>query len=385
MKLLARLGLAFLLILSLSAFDISDLWSNKKTPLPVLTPVKPEIKISALWTNHAVGDNGKGFLRFQPVIAGDNLYVSDHKGHVAAININRGETKWQKNVGVPLVAGPAVGDGKVFVAATMSKVLALDAHHGQILWQASVPNELTTKPAFGDGTVIAKNINGALYALKSKNGKLQWKYAEGAPRLLLQGSSAPVIFQGVVLGSFADGKIAIIHLKNGKLIWQSTVVEPNGITELGRMVDIDAAPVVDGGAAYIASYQGNISAIDLHSAKLLWFHKLSSYAGAGVSSSTVFVSDTDGTVWAFNRSNGQVVWKQTVLKRRQLTRPAVVGDYVVVADTKGLVHWLDSKDGHFVARQTLSKKGFVAAPLVDGDTVYLQDRNGRVIAETLQS
>lgn len=375
-----------LLLLPMTAFSFLG-FGDKPKSLPALKPVTATIKVQTLWTNHAVGNNGSkdSFERFIPVLDEDNLYVSDAKGNVAAVSQKTGQTLWRTNVRVPLASGPAVGDSKVYVASPSSKLVALDAKTGKPLWQAEVPNEVTASPAYGAGTVVVKNIDDNLYAFDTADGKKQWTYEEGAPRLVLQGGSSPVVFDTIVLAGFSDAKMAVINLSNGKLLWQAIVAEPNGISELSRMIDINATPVIDKGTVYVASYQGDIAALDLRTSKLLWTHKISSYTGAAVSDDKVFVTDTQGYVWAFDRKTGKVAWRQMQLKERKLTRPAVVGDYVVIADAEGMVHWLAASDGHFVARQWVNKVGFVADPISDGETVYLQSRDGSVTADRITS
>jgi len=370
----------------LTGFTLPSWLGGESIVLPPLEPVQSTLKTNTLWTRHAVGGNGGEFLMFKPSVDENHVYVSDAKGNVVSLNRETGKLDWSVHLKkAPLVAGPVLGEGQLFLSSSTEGVFSLDPATGKTLWHESIPGEVITRPSYGEGVVIVKNIDGVLFALDASKGKLLWRYEEGAPRLLLQGGSAPVIEGGVVLAAFANAKLVILNLKNGKLIWQSMVAQPNGLTELTRMVDVRAKPTIVDGVIYVVSYQGNVSAIRLESAELLWMHPLSSITGAAVSSDTVYVSDTEGYVWAFDKSNGQVLWQQQGLKGRTLTRPVILGNYVMVADLQGLFHWLSVTDGHFVERQSLSKKGFVVAPLVMDDIVYLQDKDGTVTAEQLAS
>jgi len=64
----------------------------------------------------------------------------------------------------------------------------------------------------------------------------------------------------------------------------------------------------------------------------------------------VYVSDTNGTVHALDRSTGASLWSQNKLAYRQLSRPLLIGSELFVADFEGYVHILRISDGAFVGR-----------------------------------
>ena len=48
--------------------------------------------------------------------------------------------------------------------------------------------------------------------------------------------------------------------------------------------------------------------------------------------------------------SGLVNWRQTALEARNVSGPAIMGNYIVVGDAEGYLHWMSKRDGHFAAR-----------------------------------
>ncbi|MEC9313396.1 MAG: PQQ-binding-like beta-propeller repeat protein, partial [Pseudomonadota bacterium] len=94
----------------------------------------------------------------------------------------------------------------------------------------------------------------------------------------------------------------------------------------------------------------------------------------------VYVTDDEGNVWAVQDGSGDALWRQTRLERRQVTGPAVAGEYVVVGDFEGYLHWIARNDGRFVARQQITDSAIVSKPLVRDGKLYVTAADGTVAA-----
>jgi outer membrane protein assembly factor BamB len=74
------------------------------------------------------------------------------------------------------------------------------------------------------------------------------------------------------------------------------------------------------------------------------------------------------------------VWRDDSLKRRSLSAPAVVGEYVTVADLDGYVHWFDRATGSPAARIKTGGDRVTNAPLsIDGNLYVISDK-GDIVA-----
>jgi outer membrane protein assembly factor BamB len=161
------------------------------------------------------------------------------------------------------------------------------------------------------------------------------------------------------------------------------VTRPSGRSELSRIADIDADPVVIGTVAFVGSYNGDLAAIDIHSGTVLWRRELSAHAGLAADESNLFITDSIDQIWGADPGDGAGRWRQEGLRYRQLTAPALLGDLIAVGDLEGYVHLLARSDGRLVGRTRVTKKGRITArPLVVGGRLYVYADDGTLTALT---
>lgn len=360
-----------------SAVLLSGCGSTPVEPPAALVEFKPELTVKTVWSAQIGHGVDKEDLRLPPRLVGDTLYANDHKGIVVSLRADTGKQRWEIDLDESLTSGPGYGDGKVLIGTADGQVIALAAEDGKILWRAQVSSEILAPPAVGEGVVVAHTVDGKLFALDAADGKQLWIYDRTVPTLTLRGTSSPVILSDIVVDGFASGKIALLVLRDGRVLWEKSIAVPRGRSELERMVDIDASPLVIGSVLYVVSYQGRIAAIDLQSGRVLWSRAMSSSTGLAADDRTLYVSDDNDRVWALDRANGASLWQQEALKRRSLTAPAVYKQSVVVGDMEGYLHWMARSDGHFMARFPVSS-GVRVAPVVAGDRLYVYGNDGKL-------
>ncbi len=197
-------------------------------------------------------------------------------------------------------------------------------------------------------------------------------------RLTLRGDSTPVAIGGGVFWGTANGRLAAAIVERGQLIWQQPVGTPKGATEIDRLVDVDASPIVLGGTLFTVGFNGQLIAVDLRSANPLWKRNYSSANDMATDGSRLFVITEKDHVVAVDARSGTELWSNNLLEHRQLTAPVVVGNYVVVGDTLGYLHWIDRSTGDFVAQQYVDDSGFAVGPTLLSDGYVLTTRNGDV-------
>jgi outer membrane protein assembly factor BamB len=185
--------------------------------------------------------------------------------------------------------------------------------------------------------------------------------------------------EGVLVG-ISGGRLMYLEPEQGAPLWDLVVSPPSGRSELDRLADIDADPVVADGIAYVASYNGDLAAVDIASGTVLWRRELSAHAGLAAGEQALYITDSDDNLWAAARSDGAGLWKQEGLLYRRLTAPALAGNALVVGDIEGYVHWISRRDGRLLGRERVSKSRIGATPVVAGGVVYVQADDGTVAA-----
>jgi outer membrane protein assembly factor BamB len=374
------------------------------SPSPVLPPLKLSavqnaFQIKRRWVASFGEGAGENYLKLSPLLDDDALYTIDYQGLATAYNIQNKSIRWQSHLAVPAATALTLDQDLLLFGSSHGDVIALQKKDGHVVWHAHVSSEVLAPPTVAKDFVIVRCVNGMLYALNRKDGKQIWSLEQTTPALTLRGTSTPVIAGDIVLSAFDNGRLLAVNLQSGKLLWQTTISIPRGRTDLERMVDIDANPVVVDDTVYVVSYQGRIAAVQLGSGRILWTRDIASYNGMAVDAYRIYLVDSQSMVWALDRFNGATLWKQAALLRRSLTTPRLQNQYVIVADFDGFVHWLRRDNGKLVARLRLNTYDYtdpdldetqdlqfpktnniLAPPLVHDNSLIAMDRYGHAEA-----
>jgi outer membrane protein assembly factor BamB len=302
---------------------------------------------------------------------------------VTAISAADGRILWQRDTGLPLSGGPDVAGDRLVVGSTNGDLLALAIADGGELWRAQVGSEILSVPRFAGDQVVLHTLNDSVFGFNAATGEQLWNCDFQAPVLTLRGSSTPLILNDYALVGVSGGRLAKIELASGLPEWITTVTPPRGRSELERIADLNATPVVMGQTVYVATYNGDLAALDLVSGAVLWRRALSSYAGLTLADGTLYVTDADDIVWAAKPEDGTGLWKQEALRYRILSAPTVVGNTVLVGDLEGYIHLLARGDGRLLGRARLAKGAIQAQPLVLGGQVIVLGADGTLSASIL--
>lgn len=373
---LLPLGLALSLLGCISANPMNWLSSEKPAnPPSVLGQQTNSIHPRTIWQANIGGGSDRKLLKLEPTIIGGRVYLASASGIVEARDAANGRTLWRVDTKTPISAGPGAGEGLVLVGTRDAHILALDAGNGQQRWKVRVSSEVLAVPRIGSGVVVAHSMDGKLVGLDSDTGAQRWGHEHEVPVLSLRGSSSPVIMGSNVITGFANGKLSSIQLVSGNLNWEVSLGIASGRTELDRMTDINADPLVIGDTIYAVTYQGDLAAVS-SDGSVLWRHKLSSYSGLGGGDNQLYVTDDKDQVWAFDRSSANSLWKQSSLLYRRLSAPIPFKGYVVAGDFEGFLHWFRPEDGSLIARTRLGSAPITVAPQVVDGRLYVYGDGG---------
>ncbi|MGD8589183.1 MAG: outer membrane protein assembly factor BamB, partial [Chromatiales bacterium] len=300
---------------------------------------------------------------------------------VEAIDRENGKRLWQVDLEVPISGGPGVAGDLVLVGTSEAELIALDVESGEQRWRRRVSSEVLSKPAGESGVVAVRTIDDRVSGVEIATGEERWNYAQTVPVLTLRGNSSPIVHNGRVIVGFANGKMVGLALDSGKRIWETSIATPHGRSELERVVDLDADPVLVEGVVYGAGFQSELAAVSEITGVILWKREVSSYAGLDADWRQVYVTDAEDHVWALDATNGATLWQQKKLHARHLSAPAIVSfDRLVVGDLEGYLHWLATDDGRMLARVRVGSDAIRSKPLVRDGVVYVMNDNGRLAA-----
>lgn len=366
-------------------------------PAPLID-FKPEGSIHREWSVSIGNGLGKRYTRLVPAVVGDVVYAADAYGDVEARSLSTGKRIWQARVGTPgggflsslvfwgrdddggsfVSGGVAADDLTVFVGTEDGVLIALRASDGGELWRATLSSEILSPPAMDADKVFVATLDGRLTALSRSDGSRLWSYDTQVPVLTLRGTGHPVVSDPLVFIGFANGRVAALRAADGSTVWEHVVALPTGRSELDRMADVDAAPLIQPSGAYVASYQGALKSLRLQDGNVQWEHPISTYDALAEGYGQIYVTTADGSLVAVGEGNGNVVWQQDGLARRGVTGPAVFGPWIAVGDAEGYVHLFAQSDGRPVARVKVDGRGLRSAPIGLDDGFLVQGDSGRL-------
>ncbi len=355
------------------------------TPPTKLADIVQEVSLTPVWSVRPTRGTEGRLLFLVPALADGRLYVADARGRVAALAADSGRVLWERDTGLAFSGGPDVQGDRLTLGTSQGELVSLSTTDGREHWRARLGSEVLSVPRFtGDGRIVVHTLDDTLYGIEAATGKELWRLAYPAPVLTLRGSSSPVLAPGGVVVGLSGGKLVNLDPQDGAPLWEVIVSRPSGRSELARIADIDADPVLLGSTIFVGSYNGDLAAVEATTGDILWRRELSAHAGLAVNDNGLFVTDSQDQVWGADPADGAGRWKQEHLRYRQVTAPALIGSLIAVGDLEAYLHLLNQSDGRLVGRTRIARKGGITArPLVAGGRLYVYAEDGTLSALTV--
>src|SRR5690554_2032628 len=360
-----------------------SLFGKKTGNEPVeLVDFEETVKLKKVWRKDVGAGQGDGLTHLTPAIDGETIYTVDHKGRITALNRLTGKKLWQLKTKEEISGGISVDSGILYLGSSAGELIARSSEDGSELWRKQLSSEILSIPRSNGNVVAVQTMNGRLYALDSRTGDQLWFYESPPPVLILRGTPSPVVIDNAIYAGFSNGRLMAFNPQNGLILWEQRIALPQGRSELERMVDIHASPVLHEGILYVAAYQGRVSAVARGTGSSVWAQVASTSEDFAVANGRLFLSQSDGQINSYNSATGELVWTNDQMLRRGLGAPQVFGNYVAAVDFKGYLHVMKQSDGEFVARTRVDRKGARADMLTDGEILYVYGNKGKLTGFT---
>jgi outer membrane protein assembly factor BamB len=371
----AALGAATLsLALSLAGCSMLPSWvgGGVEKPKPAdLGPNVPLIGVQQAWTNRM----GSVTQPMTVSVSGTTVTVSGSDGTVAAINAATGADLWRANVGGPIAAG-AGSDGQTAAVVTASNELVAIAG-GKQIWREKLPAVSYTAPFVAGGRVFVLGGDRSVSAFDGRTGRKLWTQTRpGEPLVLRHAGVMLAVGNTLVVG--LSGRLAGLDPLTGRAVWEAPIATPRGINDVERLVDLVGTVSRVGESVCARAFQAAVGCVDTSRGMVVWTKAANGSEGLTGDGTTIFGTEEDGRVMAWQRANGERAWQSDRLRYRTLTAPLLLGRSVVIGDDTGIVHMLSRQDGSPLNRFTPDGSAIMAAPVVAGNTLVVLTRNGGV-------
>jgi outer membrane protein assembly factor BamB len=164
--------------------------------------------------------------------------------------------------------------------------------------------------------------------MDAKTGHILWTFqAGGEVKSGLSTADGRLFF-----GDYSSTMYAL-RISSGKLLWRTHTA---GLSSGYRSGSFYSTPSVDYGRVYIGNTDGKLYSFVASTGQIAWTHSFGSwvYGSPAVHNGLVFETGYAGVVEALNARTGNVQWQHT-LPYRTTASPTVIGDYVYVGGHGG--------------------------------------------------
>ncbi len=332
------------------------------------------------WTRKAFKNLPLGKIKIS--LDEDHIYIFDSKGEIKSFSI-QGNKNWSNNLNIDISTGITLGFDKLLLSSSDGEVFCLSKETGEILWKYSSSGEVLSPPSTNGDIVAIQSVDGRLTAVDLETGEYRWDYRSVVPNLTLRGTSEPSFNEGFLYVGFGNGNLAKIEPRSGVIQWEIPITTSQETSELGRLVDIDGNFVFSSGIAFVATYQGNIAAVDTRSGGFLWKENTSSANDLLSSRGKLVLIDEKDQVLAYDQKAGNLDWFNKDFYLRELTSPKKLKSLIFFGDYQGFLHGLDINEGSQVARKRVSRSKIISTT-TRGNLVLALDIKGKLSLFTLQ-
>ncbi|MBI3016465.1 MAG: PQQ-binding-like beta-propeller repeat protein [Deltaproteobacteria bacterium] len=301
--------------------------------------------------------------RATPLIIGDVIYQGSVHGKFFALQKKSGHVIWAKEIKGGVEGGAAYFDRRIYFGANDGFFYCLDSETGKTLWTYHAKTEILSTPIIVGGIVYFSTIQNTLYALKAQTGGWVWYYNKGyIQKISVRGSSSPVYQDGKIFVGFSDGYFYSFNAFNGNVLWFKK------LTEEGKFIDVDVTPLVSSKDVIVATYDGNVVALQLTSGNVKWKYKNWDISGFTADEKAVYLTSSSGVVFCLNRNTGAKLW-DTQLSGVP-TLPIVVEDQLIFGSSENFVYSLSIENGSEIWRYN-TDSGMTAYPVFASDKLYI--------------
>jgi len=261
-------------------------------------PLRLRPPFRTVWTVY--GDSS--FIEFPPVLASGRLFLGTNHGLVLAVLAASGRIAWHRQFPGCVASSPAVGNDVLYIGfmdrppcngTAPSFLAALDARNGRTLWRFRA-GVIEASPLLAGGRVYFGSWDHRVYAL-DRTGRLVWSFATGDR---VKGGVA--LAGGTVYAGSYDGYLYALDARGGRLRWKA-----GG----GRLGGLYATPSVAHGRVFVSSTNGRVYAFSL-SGNELWSVQTGSYvySPAALAGATAYVGSYDHRLYALSQATGRTRW-----------------------------------------------------------------------------
>ena len=318
-------------------------FTNEFNNIPTeIKPYDKKASIELIWENK-VGDNDINNLNL--IFSEEFVIAATSDGSVRKMQMATGETIWKKDISEKIMMGVGGDFENILFITENSYLWCLDSS-GNAIWKIFIDGEVLTTPVVNKEKAYVRLADYEILQIDLKQGDIDWRYAHSSPALTFNGTSSLTFSDGVIYGGFGAGKLVAVHQNSGAFIWEADISQIKGVTDIDRLTDVLSKPIINDTQVYAVSTSGDLTAIDITNAGIIWTRKISSFNNISFDGFDIYLAHKSDSIYSLDsKKNGKTNWRNADLQYRRITNTIITGDYIAVGDFDGYIHLLNSETG----------------------------------------
>ena len=199
-----------------------------------------------------------------PAVWKSSVYFGSGDGNVYALSATTGKLRWKFHTGNVIHGSPAIAAGTLYIGSWDSYLYALDATNGAVRWRFKTGVDpangnqqgIQASAAVMNGVVYFGCRDAHLYAVDAATGKARWAFDTKGAWV----NTTPAVRDGKVYFGTADGRTFYeLQAATGRVIYSHQF-----------SWYFFASPTIVENFAYVANWDGQLTAIDLTAQTPVW-------------------------------------------------------------------------------------------------------------------
>ena len=270
---------------------------------------------------------------------------------------------------------------KTFFAAVLLLALfaasQVQAFTGRTKWQINLDSGLTSGIAESGNVILLGSETGRFYALDKNTGSEVWSY-KGTSSV----KGTPSVVNDNVVFAQGDGTITCLKISDGSLMWQS-------LAHANEDMPLEDGTTAGGGMIFVSKSDGKLYALDAKNGHVLWTYQASEQGlreTPGYGDGLVFLGEYGGIMSIITPSNGKRVSgggaggaiNTPVVKNGKVYYSSWDGS-VQAVQIKDVIPLWDVKVGDPVTSSPAVNEGIVAVGTVRGIVAAIDEASGNLL------
>lgn len=323
------------------------------------------------------------WIRSAPFVSDKNLYFATISGRLYGLN-HKGKVQWDKKISTHAIYADLVGNGEELLISDANLMVYCIDSKGKKIWDKSIlsafENEkgerifsdqlsggtfYQSKPTAANGNLVFGAPSGFLYSVNAETGEENWKFEMGAAI-----SVGAAISNGKIYAGQQGGERFFYCLdeKTGELVWKQTI--PGGW--------VWGSASVDDGLVFVPTVNGYAVCLDGETGHIVWMYPTAKSIPAepAIDGDMVYFGSWSGSLYAFNKRTGEIIWKQNGIHLDSGTLIAKDGK-IYLPSSRNIFTYFDAKTGELLNdgnKKDVEKgvhSGFNASPaFADGKAFF---------------